>query len=74
MNRIFQGVRQLHPSTDVGVFFCGPKPLGHTLNLKCNQWSQPGEDGTHFTFGKVVLPWNPGLIDRRIFEVFGYWL
>jgi hypothetical protein len=52
-SRVFKGVRQLHPATDVGVFFCGPKPLGHTLHLKCNEWSQPGKDGTHFTFGKV---------------------
>jgi hypothetical protein len=51
--RVFKGVRQLHPATDIGVFFCGPKPLGHTLHLKCNEWSQPGKDGTHFTFGKV---------------------
>lgn len=50
--RVFKGVRQLHPATDVGVFFCGPKPLGHALHLKCNEWSQPGKDGTHFTFGK----------------------
>jgi hypothetical protein len=54
MWRVFKGVRQLHRSTDVGVFFCGPKPLGHVLHLKCNEWSQPGKDGTTFTFGKVV--------------------
>ena len=54
MGRVFRGVRQLHPATDVGVFFCGPKPLGHTLHLKCNEWSQPGKDGTKFTFGKVM--------------------
>lgn len=55
MCRVFKGVRQLHPSTDVGVFFCGPKPLGHVLHLKCNEWSQPGKDGTTFTFGKVAF-------------------
>ena len=52
-DRVFRGIRQLHPATDVGVFFCGPKPLGHTLHLKCNEWSQPGENGTKFSFGKV---------------------
>jgi len=55
-DRVFRGIRQLHPATDVGVFFCGPKPLGHTLHLKCNEWSQPGKNGTKFTFGKVFLP------------------
>ena len=42
----------------MGVFFCGPKPLGHVLHLKCNEWSQPGKDGTTFTFGKVCLEYN----------------
>jgi NADPH oxidase 2 len=54
-DRVFRGVRQLHEATDVGVFFCGPKPLGHTLHLKCNEWSQPGPNGTRFTFGKARL-------------------
>ena len=67
--RVFKGVRQLHPATDVGVFFCGPKPLGHTLHLKCNEWSQPGKDGTHFTFGKVWFSWiEEVLICRKTFE------
>ena len=69
-DRVFRGVRQLHPATDVGVFFCGPKPLGHALHLKCNEWSQPGKDGTHFTFGKVWL-WGDGVADffRKTFDL-----
>lgn len=71
MGRVFRGVRQLHPATDVGVFFCGPKLLGHTLHLKCNEWSQPGKDGTKFSFGKVKLNFELELIGRKIFKEFG---
>jgi NADPH oxidase 2 len=69
-DRIFKGLRQLHPATDVGVFFCGPKPLGHTLHLKCNEWSQPGKEGTQFSFGKVSeLMRNTNF--RKIFNEIG---
>ncbi|CAJ0837039.1 3904_t:CDS:2, partial [Entrophospora sp. SA101] len=51
-DRIFSNMREQHPSTDVGVFFCGPKPLGKLLNNKCNLWSQGSEEGTNFVYGK----------------------
>jgi NADPH oxidase len=49
---IFQAAAKLHPATDVGVFFCGPKPLGHMLHLKCNEHSTTGPEATRFVFGK----------------------
>ncbi|GES79470.1 NADPH oxidase [Rhizophagus clarus] len=51
-DRIFSNMRDQHPATDVGVFFCGPKPLGKQIHTKCNLWSQGFEDGTKFYFGK----------------------
>ncbi|GAA94526.1 hypothetical protein E5Q_01178 [Mixia osmundae IAM 14324] len=33
---IFQSLQHRHPSTEVGVFFCGPKPLGSALHLLGN--------------------------------------
>ncbi|CAG8471586.1 11249_t:CDS:2 [Paraglomus occultum] len=51
-DKIFQNMRDLYPATDVGVFFCGPKPLGKQLHTKCNLWSQGFEDGTRFFYGK----------------------
>ncbi|KAG0145446.1 hypothetical protein CROQUDRAFT_658623 [Cronartium quercuum f. sp. fusiforme G11] len=51
-DRVFSSVRERHPATDVGVFFCGPGPLGHELHLQCNKWTG-GEDGdTRFFWGK----------------------
>ncbi|EGG06344.1 uncharacterized protein MELLADRAFT_43541 [Melampsora larici-populina 98AG31] len=51
-DRVFNSVRERHPATDVGVFFCGPGPLGHQLHLQCNKWTG-GEDGdTRFFWGK----------------------
>ncbi|GAO51821.1 hypothetical protein G7K_5912-t1 [Saitoella complicata NRRL Y-17804] len=51
-DRVFESVRSLHPATDVGVFFCGPEVLSKTLHNKCNEWSEPGKDGTRFVYGK----------------------
>ncbi|CAJ0911559.1 7719_t:CDS:2 [Entrophospora sp. SA101] len=51
-DKIFSKMRDQHPSTDVGVFFCGPKPLGKIINTKCNLWSQGFEEGTNFVYGK----------------------
>ncbi|EGG11161.1 uncharacterized protein MELLADRAFT_70910 [Melampsora larici-populina 98AG31] len=51
-DRVFNSVRERHPATDVGVFFCGPPSLGHQLHLQCNKWTG-GEDGdTRFFWGK----------------------
>ncbi|CAG8437210.1 9363_t:CDS:2 [Funneliformis caledonium] len=51
-DKIFSNMRDLYKATDIGVFFCGPKPLGKTLHTKCNLWSQGFEDGTRFFYGK----------------------
>ncbi|CEQ39089.1 SPOSA6832_00566 [Sporobolomyces salmonicolor] len=34
---LFRSIAAAHASTDVGVFFCGPKPLGSTLHKMCNK-------------------------------------
>ncbi|MCJ1308705.1 hypothetical protein MMC25_002359 [Agyrium rufum] len=38
---IFKSIRKLHSPAEAGVFFCGPKPLGSTLHVKCNMYSDP---------------------------------
>lgn len=48
---IFRGVRKIHFPGEAGVFFCGPKALGHTLHVKCNQYSEPSR-GWRFVWGK----------------------
>lgn len=50
--QIFYTLTQQHRATDIGVFFCGPKPLSKSLNLYCNQFSQSGPDGTKFHYNK----------------------
>ncbi|CAG8568609.1 3572_t:CDS:2 [Dentiscutata heterogama] len=51
-DKIFSEMRDQYPATDIGVFFCGPKPIGKQLQEKCNLWSQGFEDGTRFFYGK----------------------
>ena len=51
-DRIFSNMRDLYPATDIGVFFCGPKPLGKALHTKSNLWSQGFEGVTRFYYGK----------------------
>ncbi|KAH0609316.1 uncharacterized protein H6S33_012802 [Morchella sextelata] len=46
---VFKSIRAMHTPADVGVFFCGPKPLGSALHVKCNQYSEPGFS---FVWGK----------------------
>jgi len=60
----FGSVRDKHPATDVGVFFCGvrrrtlalltlqPQALGHALHVNCNQYSGIDETTTRFMYGK----------------------
>jgi NADPH oxidase 2 len=48
----FRGIKKLHCPGEAGVFFCGPEGLGSELALKCNQYSEPGEGGFEFHFGK----------------------
>lgn len=46
---IFKSIRKIHSPAEAGVFFCGPKPLGSTLHIKCNMYSEPG---FNFVWGK----------------------
>ncbi|KAF2641424.1 hypothetical protein P280DRAFT_312893 [Massarina eburnea CBS 473.64] len=46
---IFKSIRKIHAPAEAGVFFCGPKVLGSTLHIKCNQYSEPGFS---FVWGK----------------------
>ncbi|KAL7269067.1 hypothetical protein RUND412_008290 [Rhizina undulata] len=38
---VFKSIRSMHKPAEIGVFFCGPKVLGSTLHVKCNQYSEP---------------------------------
>jgi hypothetical protein len=52
---IFRSIRKLHAPAEAGVFFCGPKPLGSLLHVKCNQYTDPdgaGGKGMEFVWGK----------------------
>lgn len=46
---IFKSIRKIHAPSEAGVFFCGPKPLGSVLHIKCNMYSEPG---FNFVWGK----------------------
>ncbi|CAG8655794.1 3284_t:CDS:2, partial [Gigaspora rosea] len=54
-DKIFSNMRDQYPATDVGVFFCGPVPLGKSLHEKCNLWSQGFEDGTSHNLNSTQL-------------------
>jgi len=49
-DRVFSGVAEKHPDTDVGVFFCGPAVLSKQLKLMSNKYTSP--NSTKFFFGK----------------------
>ncbi|KAJ1548541.1 hypothetical protein HK405_002789 [Cladochytrium tenue] len=51
-DQIFKGMRQSHPGTDIGVFFCGPKGLSKSLHKACNRWTEATKNGTRFFYGK----------------------
>lgn len=51
-NTIFSSIRDRHPSTECGVMFCGPQPIGSTLHQMCNKWSSGEQEGTKFVYGK----------------------
>ena len=52
-NALFDEYAAMHPESDVGVFYCGPKPLGQALSEICTAKSvDSGEDGTRFFFQK----------------------
>ncbi|KAI4125410.1 MAG: hypothetical protein LQ338_004272 [Usnochroma carphineum] len=46
---IFRGIRKIHAPAEAGVFFCGPKPLGSQLHIKCNMYTAPD---FRFVWGK----------------------
>jgi len=49
-DRVFSGISEKHPDTDVGVFFCGPPALSRSLHQMSNKYTSP--KGTRFFFGK----------------------
>ncbi|KAJ7586196.1 NADPH oxidase B [Mycena floridula] len=52
-DKIFGSLVDIHPLTDIGVFFCGPRVLSSTLHWMSNKYSS-GSTGTRFFFGKGV--------------------
>jgi hypothetical protein len=52
---VFRSIRKIHSPGDCGVFFCGPKPLGSTLHIKCNEFTDPGKFETfHICHGRAA--------------------
>ena len=56
---VFYKTQQQHPSTKVGVMFCGPKrklitniAISQVLHVCCNKYSSSGKNGTQFFYGK----------------------
>jgi hypothetical protein len=41
-----------HPSTEVGVFFCGPKAMSSAIHLSCNKSTSTRRGGTKFFYHK----------------------
>ncbi|KAI9145003.1 ferric reductase NAD binding domain-containing protein [Paraphysoderma sedebokerense] len=52
LDNIFSGLKVSHPETDIGVFFCGPKPLSARLHQACNKHTDSGNVGTRFYYNK----------------------
>ena len=50
MDRIFKTIRKNHPGKDVGVFYCGPKPMSRMLLEACNKWTEATSRGTKFYY------------------------
>ncbi|KAI8325800.1 hypothetical protein GQ54DRAFT_254126 [Martensiomyces pterosporus] len=52
-NRIFSDIGMRNPNTNIGVFFCGPKPMGRTLRKLTRRWSKNlSSTNTKFDFHK----------------------
>eukprot|EP00835_Amoeboradix_gromovi_P000325 NODE_11_length_46995_cov_0.451872.p8 type:complete len:580 gc:universal NODE_11_length_46995_cov_0.451872:29362-27623(-) len=56
---VFYKIQQNHPSTKVGVMFCGPKrffriniAISKALHICCNKYSSSNRNGTQFFYGK----------------------
>ncbi|GAA5955490.1 hypothetical protein JCM3765_006794 [Sporobolomyces pararoseus] len=51
--RLFSGIAASHKDVkEVGVFFCGPKPMGNDLELLCRKASRTGSGRTKFAWRK----------------------
>jgi len=46
---IFRCISTIHAPAEAGVFYCGPRALGSTLHIKCNQYS---DSDMKFRWGK----------------------
>jgi len=53
LDQVFGRFCRGHPDTEIGVFFCGPKPLGKQIEIACNRWTQAeDEGGCKFVYNK----------------------
>ncbi|KAF3831216.1 hypothetical protein GH733_000033 [Mirounga leonina] len=48
----FRQMAYAHPSSSIGVFFCGPKALSKTLQRMCRLYSSADPRGVHFYYNK----------------------
>ncbi|NXO04314.1 NOX3 oxidase, partial [Rhinopomastus cyanomelas] len=46
----FKQLAESHPSSSIGVFFCGPKTLSKTLRKTCNSYSSVDPRGVQFHY------------------------
>ncbi|XP_014400543.1 PREDICTED: NADPH oxidase 3 [Myotis brandtii] len=51
-NNEFRQIAYNHPSSSIGVFFCGPKALSKTLQRMCRLYSSADPRGVHFYYNK----------------------
>ncbi|XP_011361031.1 NADPH oxidase 3 [Pteropus vampyrus] len=51
-NNEFRQIAYNHPSSSIGVFFCGPKALSKTLRRMCRLHSSADPRGVHFYYNK----------------------
>ncbi|XP_004452701.1 NADPH oxidase 3 [Dasypus novemcinctus] len=48
----FRQIAYNHPSSNIGVFFCGPSTLSKTLRKMCRLYSSADPRGVHFYYNK----------------------
>ncbi|XP_058390288.1 NADPH oxidase 3 [Diceros bicornis minor] len=51
-NNEFRQIAYNHPSSTIGVFFCGPKTLSKTLQRMCRLYSSADPRGVHFYYNR----------------------
>ncbi|XP_010623507.1 NADPH oxidase 3 [Fukomys damarensis] len=49
-NNEFKEIAYSHPSSSIGVFFCGPKAMSKTLQKMCHLYSSADPRGVHFYY------------------------